>query len=166
MSAPLLSVIIPYREDQPVIQPPRGNETLWMNSDLGIGEQRIKGSLEASHEWLVHVDADGYYPPDYLEKVREAIASGKYPYGFFCQRAGRFYPTYGEAGLVVRRDFFLERTKNFMPNHRLDISSLFYDLPREKNIIYEHRLTTSERNVLFLMGVVGVGSALVYVSMR
>ena len=148
------------------MNPPQGDETLWMNSDLGLGEQRMRGAQKASHEWLVHVDADGYYPPDYVEKVRVAIASGKYPDGFFCQRGGRPYVTYGEAGLVVRRDLFLERTEKFFPDHRLDVSSLFYDLPIEKNIIYEHRLTTSEQNVLFLMGIMGLGSAMVYVSVR
>ncbi len=166
MVAPLLTVIIPYRKDQSIGNPPKGDETIWMDSGLGIGEQRLKGALKASHEWLIHVDADGHYPPDYVERVREAIASGKYPNGFFCQRGGKPYVTYGEAGLVIRRDLFLERTKKFYPNHRLDVSPLFHDLPIVKNIIYDHRLTTSERNVLLLMGVMGLGSALVYVSVK
>lgn len=166
MTSPKLTVIIPYREDQPIMHPPQGDETIWMDSGLPIGQQRIEGSLRASHKWLVHVDADGDYPEDYIRRVKAAIASEKYPVGFWCQREGRPWSTQGEAGLVIRKNFFLNRIKNFVSNHRVDVAYLFRDLPINREIVYAHHLNMSERNVLVYVGMICLGAVLIYASVR
>ncbi|NVM24180.1 MAG: glycosyltransferase [Desulfobacterales bacterium] len=144
----MITVVIPYREGEPIGRPPEGDETLWMNSDLGIGEGRIKGAQQASYDRMVFVDADGVYPDDFIDKVEDAINSGEYPDGFWCVRKGGFVRTYLESGLVVHRDLFLERVKHFLPNHRRDIGELFEDLPTNDEITYRHGLTKRERGVL------------------
>ena len=147
----MFTVIIPYKEGEPIRDPPEGDETLWIDSDLDIGEARIKGALEASNEWLIQVDADGHYPDDYIEKIRDAIASGEYPDGFWCIRRGGLKRTYMESGLVVHRELFLERVKDFVPNHRLDVGSLFNDLPINDEITYWHGLTKNEKSGVLLL---------------
>ena len=147
----MLSVIVPYRVGEPVGEPPEGDETLWMDSQLGIGEQRIRGALEASHEWLVHVDADGRYPDDFLERIRGSIASGEYPDGFWCVRRGGFQRSHLESGLVVRRALFLERVQGFAPDHRRDVGRLFTDLPVNEDVAYRHGLTLGEKRALLLL---------------
>ena len=144
----MITVVIPYREGEPVGRPPEGDETLWMNSDLGIGEQRIKGAQQARYDWIVFVDADGYYPDNYITDIEDAINSGEYPDGFWCVRRGGFTRSYLESGLVVRRDLFLERVKHFITNHRRDIGELFEDLPTNDEITYRHGLTKREKGVL------------------
>jgi glycosyltransferase involved in cell wall biosynthesis len=149
----MITVIIPYREGEPIGKPPAGDETLWVDSGLGIGEARIKGALEASFDWLVMADADGYYPDDYVEQVRRVILSGKYPDGFYTNRRGGFGNTH-ESGLVVRRAFFLERVKGFVPDHRRDVYLLFRDLPLEPSISYWHPLTETEKSGVLMAGLV------------
>lgn len=147
----MLTVIVPYRVDEPIGVVPEGDETLWMDSNLGIGEQRIKGAQQSMHDWIVFVDADGVYPEDYIEKIREAINSGKYPDGFWCVRRGGFKRAYLESGLVVRRDLFLMRIQGFIPDHRIDVGSLFNDLPINDEITYRHGFTRNEKKGLMLL---------------
>ncbi len=145
----MVSVVIPYREGESIGRPPEGDETLWMNSDLSIGEQRIKGAQQARYDWIVFVDADGYYPDNYITDIEDAINSGEFPDGFWCVRTGGFTRTYLESGLVVRRTLFLERVKRFLPNHRRrDIGDLFEDLPTNDEITYRHNLTKREKGAL------------------
>ena len=147
----MLTVIVPYRRGEPIGEVPEGDETLWMDSHLGIGEQRIQGAQQSTYEWIVFVDADGVYPRDYIETIREAIHSGTYPDGFWCVRRGGFQRAYLESGLVVRRALFLMRIHGFRPNHRLDVGRLFNDLPINDDITYRHGLTRNEKKALLLL---------------
>lgn len=146
----LVTVIIPYREGEPVGKPPEGVETFWIDSGLGIGEARIKGALRASTLWLVQCDADAYYPDDYITRIEAAIRSGRYLYGFWCKREGGIVPAWLESGLVVRRDVFLERTKDFKPDKGADVGKEFWDLPIAYNITYRHGLIDNERRTILL----------------
>jgi len=150
----MITVIIPYAQGEPIGKPPVGDETLWITDEnLGIGEKRIKGAKMARFEWLVMADSDGYYPDDYIPKIKRAILSGKYPKGFFTVREGGIlHRSKLESGLVVRKDVFLERVKSFEPDHRRDVWGLFNDLPVVEHIRYYHGLTESEKKHLALAG--------------
>jgi glycosyltransferase involved in cell wall biosynthesis len=147
----VITVIIPYKEGEPIGKPPVGDEVLWIDSGLGIGEARIKGALEAKYDWLVMADADGYYPDDYIQQVKQVILSGKYPNGFYTNRRGGFGNCH-ESGLIVKKDFFLERVKGFVPDHRKDVYDLFRDLPLEPSILYWHPLTETEKGGVLTAG--------------
>lgn len=152
----MITVIIPYKAGQPIYNPPKGDETLWIDEGLGIGEARIEGARRARYDWLIMADADGDYPADYVDRVRKTIISGRYPLGFRTTRRGGFTRVGVESGIVVRKDVLLERTEGFVPDHRKDIMyipHIFDDLPLVEDIRYVHGLTKDEKNQLLAAGV-------------
>jgi len=136
---PPLTFIIPYDKGLPFnpLHVCRNDTVLIIYGGATIGHKRIKGAQLAKTEWLVFLDADGIYPKDFALKVKRAIKR----YGRFypAMMAWREHPAFAvyprplESGLIVRRDVFLERTKNYpddMPYFRgfkTDIVEYFHD---------------------------------------
>jgi len=158
----LISFIIPWREGLPWNEPKGlgpGDELIVVREARGAGEvwkARVKGAHMARNPWLIHGDSDAQYPLDHVEKVRRVIKSGKYEVGFRTRRVGGFGPAGNvEASLVVRRDYFLEKTAGFKPAPlAVDIGVLFKNLPVEETITYRHGFTGSEK-----MGIIAAGIA-------
>jgi len=159
-----VTVVIPHKEGDPLNLPVIGPEDeLLVIEGLGAGEARIRGATDARNEWIITCDADGVYPNDYVEKAKEIIESGKYPYGFKALRLGGFAPSVGqEAGMVVPRELFLQRTRGFVPNGRWDVGHLLRDIPVEPSLTYYHDLTFGESTLTAIAVPAAVGVALVW----
>ena len=168
----MLSFIVPYSGRGP-LNPPKpmpGDEVLIVDSGLSIWQARLLGALRARNEWLVFCDADAYYPSDYALKIREAIASGRYPLGFLARRVGGLAPLNPkgntEARLVVRKDVFFERVKLFRPaGPKSDFGGLFKDLPVAEEVVMYHGLTHGERAVVFAASPMALGATLLAASL-
>jgi len=107
------------------------------------------------------MDADAVYPIDYVPRVKEWIVKigDEHPVLCATRRGGfghLFFPNH-EHGLIIRRDVFLERTKdypnNIPPIHRhgkrTDVAPLFRDAVRIP-VEYYHGFTTGELQALGL----------------
>lgn len=154
-----VSIVIPHKEGDPLNIPIHdpGDEVLVVEG-LGAGEARIRGASEAVNDWVITVDADGTYPPDYVGKAKSIIVSGRYPGGFKARRLGGLASGAGqEAGIVVPKSLFLEQTANFVPDGRWDVGYLFRGLPIVPELTYYHGLTFGERTIAATGGLAAAG---------
>ena len=144
-----VSVVVPWVPSKPFnpicVEP--GDELIVVDSSLPIFEARWKGIEQARHEWIVCADSDAVYPKDYIPKVKRAILSGRYPYGFRTKRIGGFGHNFNvEASIVARKDLLLEVCKNFRKlNYRDDFGRELKWLPVVEDITYYHGFTTGEK---------------------
>lgn len=163
-----VTVVIPLRKGDPVNPIVIGPEDeLLIIEGLGAGEARIKGAKDAKNPWIIMADGDAEYPPDYVEKVKAVIDSGKYPYGFKTTRLGGFGQSEPkEAGTIVPRDYFIAATTGFVPDGRWDIGKYFLDQPVVKEVTYYHALTFSERAVVGVGATAALGGAILWLSTR
>lgn len=114
------------------------------------------------------VDGDAVYPPDYVARVKRLIESGLYPQGFKATRGGGFSSSSAlEAGMVVPRALFLERTSRFVPSGSyVDVGPLFVEQPVSPDVTYQHGLTSGEKGVLVFLGLAAAGGALLFLASR
>jgi len=167
-----VSIVIPWDEKSPLFIPIHDpeDEVIIVTGEKPIGTARLEGALKAKHEWIVFTDADAWYPPDYIRKVKEKIRSGLYPNGFRTTRRGGFgmFPfghRYLESGLVVRKSYLLEKIKGcYRPiTIRSDIMDCrcLRRLPVVGDIWYYHGFTEKERKAIASMSATTIGALLI-----
>jgi len=159
---------VPWKPFNPIYVEP-GDEVIVADSGLPIFEARKKGIEQARHEWVVCADSDAVYPEDYIPKVKQAILSGRYPYGFRTKRMGGYGSSFNvEASIVARKDLLLEVCSDFEKrNERDDFGRELRWLPMVEDITYYHPLTTGEkRSTLILLGLMLSGGYLIYRKLR
>ena len=164
-----VSIVIPWNGRPPLFVPAHNpeDEVIVVTGEKPIGIARLEGALKAEHEWIVFTDADAWYPPDYIRKVKEKIRSGLYPNGFIAVRKGGFdvFNRLLEGGLVVRKSYLLEKVKDcYKPTStRSDILDCIHlrRLPVVEDIWYYHGFTTRERKAIATIGATATGALLV-----
>ena len=156
---PPVSIIMPYnleRMPYPIFMC-KNDEGIIVLGGKSIGHARIAGAKKAKNEWLIFVDSDAIYPPNYILEVKKYIRKqgDKTPImatkrlgGLFSNPPAHRLFAY-EHGLIVRKDVFLERIKRYPENatRRMDIGSYFRDavpIPVE----YYHGPTHGEKAIL------------------
>ena len=159
---PPVSIIMPYnleRMPYPIFMC-ENDEGMIVLGGKSIGHARVAGAKKAKNEWLVFVDSDAIYPPNYILEVKEYIRKqgDKTPI-MVAKRLGGLFPNppphrryVYEHGLIVRKDVFFERVKEYPEDaiRRMDIGPYFRDavpIPAE----YYHGLTHGEKTVLLTL---------------
>ena len=156
---PAVSVIMPFnleRTPNPIMLC-ENDEGIIVIGGQSIGHARIRGAKEAKNKWLVFVDSDAWYPPEYILQVKEYIRKlgEEHPilatkrYGGLLSNPPPHKAYVYEHGLIVRKDVFLERVKNYPENapRRTDIGGLFKDA-YPINVPYYHPATHGEKTLL------------------
>ena len=164
-----VSIVIPWDERSPLFIPIHDpeDEVIVVTGEKPIGIARLEGALRAKHEWIVFTDADAWYPPDYISKVKEKIRSGLYPNGFIVARKGGFEALNRllEGGLVVRKSYLLSVINAcYKPTSaRSDILSCMHlrRLPVVEDVWYYHGFTTRERKAIVTAGATTIGALLI-----
>jgi len=160
---PAISAIIPYKEGEPFnsIFLCENDEALIVTGGESIGQARIAGTREARNEWLVFMDADAVYPPNYILQIKNWLRRSPSSMmstirrGGFGEFAWRVY----EHSLVVQRRVFLKRVEGYTPlAEREDIGGLFQDA-KKIPVEYFHGLTKGEKLATALL-LSGSGSVL------
>jgi len=159
VTEPPVSIIMPYNLER--IPYPiaicENDEGIIIVGGKSIGHARIEGAKKAKNEWLIFVDSDAMYPPNYVPEIKKYIREygNKYPIMATKRKGGLlsnppFHRQFVyEHGLIVRRDVFFERVKNYPENvpRQYDIGGYFKDavpIPVE----YYHGPTYGERTIL------------------
>jgi len=150
---PPVTVIIPYKQGEPFnpIYLCKNDQVLVITTGETIGHARILGAKKALNEWLVFMDGDAIYPEDYIIQVKKYIREYNYPILATTRRGGYgdiFFNVH-EHGLIVRKDVFLERTKNYPhgvrpAGRRTDIADYFRDA-KKIPVKYYHGYTKGEK---------------------
>ena len=150
---PAVSVVVPYAEGKPFnpIYVCANDEVLIAKGGSSIGEARIEAARQAKNEWLIFMDADAIYPADYIPYVKYYIRACGFPI-MAAKREGGFgdlFFSVHEHGLIVRKDVFLERTKNYPEGvrqlgRRTDVADYFRDAVKIP-VDYYHGFTTGEK---------------------
>ena len=164
---PPVSIIMPYnleRMPYPIFMC-KNDEGIIVLGGKSIGDARIAGAKKAKNEWLIFVDSDAIYPPNYILEVKEYIRKqgDKTPImatkrlgGLFSNPPAHRLFAY-EHGLIVRKDVFFERIKEYPKDAkgRADIGFYFKDavpIP----VKYYHGLTYGEKILLLTTFSLGV----------
>jgi len=150
---PAVSIIIPYAEGEPFnpIYVCANDELLIAKGGESIGHARIEAAQQARNKWLVFMDGDAVYPPDYIPNIKYYIRAYGWPV-MAAKRKGGFGDLFfqvHEHGLIVRKDVFLERTKNYPEGvkqlgKRTDIADYFRDAVKIP-VEYYHSYTKGEK---------------------
>jgi len=165
---PPVSIIIPYLCSEPYnpIYVCSNDEVIVVFGGESIGEARITGAKVATNDWIIQTDADAVYPPDYIPKIKDYITKTDYPILCTVRRGGfgtLFFKVH-ESALVVRKDVFLERTKNYpqgvrLAGRRTDVADLFRDA-KQIPVEYYHGFTKGEKLAIVISAFVGVPTIL------
>ena len=166
---PPVTVIIPYKPGDRFnpIHVCRNDEVLVVTGGRSIGEARIAGAKAARNRWLIFMDADAVYPPEYIPNIKSWIRILKYPIMAATRRGGygNIFTKVYEHGLIVRRDVFLMRTRNYSESwwrgRGTDVSGYFGDAIRIP-VVYYHSFTGWEKTATcFLIGFSLLGASIV-----
>lgn len=164
---PPVTIIIPYKHGEKFnpVYVCKNDQVMIITTGETIGHARISGAKNAWNDWLVFMDADALYPKDYILKVKKYIRElgNKNPILAATRRGGYgdlFFNVH-EHGLIVRKDVFLERTRNYpkgvrYAGKRTDIADYFRDAVKIP-VEYFHDFTKGERAYTQLALAFGVG---------
>ena len=166
---PAVSVVVPYAEGKPFnpIYICANDEVLIAKGGESIGHARIEAARQAKNEWLIFMDADAIYPPDYIPNIKYYIGTYGFPI-MATKRKGGFGDLFSqvlEHGLIARKNVFLERTKNYPEGvwwrgGRTDVVGYFRDAVKIP-VEYYHSFTTDEKAGLSaLLGLLIISIAL------
>jgi glycosyltransferase involved in cell wall biosynthesis len=171
---PPISAIVPYKCGKPLnkIWVCENDEVIVVRGGPSIGHARIAGAKHAKNEWIVQLDSDAVYPPEYILLVKHYIRELGETYPIMCTRRvggfGNLFWNVIESGLVVRKDIFLQRGEQFLKSRRTwafsgegryDVGDYFHDA-QPIPVYYYHPLAISEKIALGLVGatlLVGIG---------
>ena len=159
---PPISFIIPYKQGN-IFNPIyicENDEAIIVEGGKSIGHARIIGAKLAKNNWIVQMDSDAFYPKNYVYSIK-----------YFIKKIGNKYPIMGtirkggfnnviwnpyDHGLVVKKDIFLEKTKNYNETGHRDIAKYFqnaYIIP----VYYYHNLTKGEKFISISIGLTAIG---------
>ena len=171
---PSVSVIVPHKCGEPLnrFYIESNDEYIVVRGGRCIGEARLYGAKLAKNDWIVQIDGDGYYPYDYIIKVKDNIRAYGDTYPVMCARRvggfGHFFWPVIESGLIVRKDIFIERTSyventsrtwSLSGGNRADIGTKFTDA-KAVDVYYYHPLTKGENMLLLSLPLIGITSYL------
>jgi len=161
---PAVSLIVPYAFGEPFnpIYICENDEVIIVFGGESIGHARIASAEIAKNDWLVLMDGDAVYPEDYIPSVKNYIRYYGYPVMCAKRKGGfgeAFFSTH-EHGLIVRKDVFLERCKDYPygvrdAGRRTDIADYFRDAVKI-DVEYHHGLTKGETAAVGFATVLGV----------
>jgi len=163
---PPVSVVVPHKSGEPFndLYLCENDELIIVRGGSSIGDARIAGAEAAENEWIVQLDADAIYPPEYILRVKHYIREFGDEIFVMCARRkggfGNLFWSCLESGLVARKDAFLERSKSFFARtkwytgRRKDVGLEFQDavpIP----VYYYHGLTKGEKSGLLVLATMG-----------
>ncbi len=149
---PPVTIIIPHKCGKPLypITANLNDEVIIVRGGKSIGHARIEGAKAAKNDWLVFMDSDAIYPQDYVTKVKYFIRNYQYPIMRTVRTGGLRTIPFLESGLVVRKDVFLDRVRDYQGTWyfgegRKDVGYLFKRDAKLIPVKYHHSWTELEK---------------------